>query len=77
VMTHDIPSLKGPVGGSFLLYLDVTDIDRLYERVADRAEVVVPMTITPYGMREFYITDPHGYVLGFAQPAGDAAEVNR
>ena len=68
----DIPSAgEREIGSSIVLYLDVDDIEALHAAVAGRADIVVPMRDTFYGMREFYITDPHGYVIGFAQKVKD------
>ncbi|MFY9806459.1 MAG: VOC family protein [Pseudonocardiaceae bacterium] len=67
-LVEDIPAAgEREIGSSIVLYLDVDDIQALHDRVAGKAEVVVPMRDTFYGMREFYITDPHGYLIGFAQ----------
>jgi len=43
-------------------------IDALFAAVNDRAPVAMPVTDQFYGMREFTITDPDGYVITFAQP---------
>ena len=43
-------------------------IDALFAAVKDRAPVEMPVTDQFYGMREFTITDPDGYVITFAQP---------
>ena len=43
-------------------------IDALFAAVKDRAPVEMPLTDQFYGMREFTITDPDGYVVTFAQP---------
>ena len=45
-----------------------TGIDALFSSVKDRAPVQMPLTDQFYGMREFTITDPDGYVVIFAQP---------
>ena len=45
-----------------------TGIDALFAAVKDRAPVEMPVTDQFYGMREFTITDPDGYVVTFAQP---------
>ena len=45
-----------------------TGIDALFAAVKGRAPVEMPVTDQFYGMREFTITDPDGYVVTFAQP---------
>jgi catechol 2,3-dioxygenase-like lactoylglutathione lyase family enzyme len=62
------PVVKAPYGGGCILYLEVDDILGLHASLADQVEVIVPMRETFYGSTEFYITDPNGYTVGFAQP---------
>ena len=42
-------------------------VDTLHDRVRARATVVMPLTTQWYGMREFAIEDPDGFVITFAQ----------
>lgn len=56
----------GKPGGSGM-YFTVSGIDELYESVRGRAELVMPLTMQFYGMREFSIADPDSYLLTFAQ----------
>ena len=64
----EYPAFNGmKVGGSFLLYIEVDDVDALYAKVKGRAEVAVELNDTFYGMREFAIEDIDGYLLVFAQ----------
>ena len=44
---------------------DVEDVDELWDRVRDSAEVVEPLDMTPYGTYKFVVKDPGGYRLGF------------
>lgn len=45
----------------------VEDIDRLFEALkSQRVTIVQPLRTMPYG-REFYISDPDGYILGFIE----------
>jgi uncharacterized glyoxalase superfamily protein PhnB len=55
------------IGGSLVLYFNVTGVDELYERVRGKAKPVIDIHDTPYGMREFAIEDNDGYVLTFAE----------
>jgi predicted enzyme related to lactoylglutathione lyase len=49
------------------LYFSVEDIDTLFESMKNRpVNIVQPLREMPYG-REFYITDPDGYILGFLE----------
>ena len=64
----DIPLLKGvPQGASVLFYIDVEDIDKVYEKINNRVKIIKDIETTWYGMREFYIKDCNGYILGFAE----------
>jgi uncharacterized glyoxalase superfamily protein PhnB len=55
------------VGGSLTFFIETNDIDGLYAKVKSRADIVLDMRDTFYGMREFHIRDCNGYVLTFAQ----------
>jgi uncharacterized glyoxalase superfamily protein PhnB len=59
----DEPSMSGT------LYLYPDDIDAMWARVKDHAEIDQPLTTTDYGMREFVVHDPNGYHLSFGVPA--------
>jgi len=47
------------------LYMHTNDVDAVWLRVKDRADVVYPIQNFPYGMREFAVKDNNGYVLSF------------
>nr|VFK39861.1 MAG: Uncharacterized conserved protein PhnB, glyoxalase superfamily [Candidatus Kentron sp. TC]VFK42781.1 MAG: Uncharacterized conserved protein PhnB, glyoxalase superfamily [Candidatus Kentron sp. TC]VFK57179.1 MAG: Uncharacterized conserved protein PhnB, glyoxalase superfamily [Candidatus Kentron sp. TC] len=67
---RDIPALEGvPQGASVLFYIDVENIDEVYESLGEQAEIVKELETTWYGMREFHIRDSNGYILGFAEKA--------
>ena len=55
---------------SFIAYFYVEDVDALYERVKGKAEVLMEPRDQFYGIREFTIRDPFGFVLTFAQVKG-------
>jgi len=52
-----------PVGGSFTLYIDVANVEDLYETVKGKAAI-------DYGTREFAIRDCNGYLMVFAEETG-------
>lgn len=54
-------------GGGNTMFIEVEGVDTLYERIASEVNVVMPIRTQWYGMREFAITDPDGYVITFAQ----------
>jgi uncharacterized glyoxalase superfamily protein PhnB len=55
-------------GGTWDVFFWVTDVESLYGELTHKgAGVVYPPVIQPYGMKEFAVRDPNGYVLGFGQ----------
>ena len=55
-------------GGTWDVFFWVSDVDGLYRELTAKAAVIVyEPTIQPYGMKEFAVRDPNGYVLGFGQ----------
>lgn len=63
---RDVPAARLPKGGSGL-FMVVTGVEALYARVRDRAAVLMPIRTQPYGMREFTVADPDGFILTFAE----------
>ncbi len=54
-----------PAGGR-LVYCAMDEVDALYERVRDTgAEIVVEITDTDYGSRDFTVRDPEGNLWAF------------
>src|SRR6187399_38209 len=73
----EYPSLATrPIGGTNTLFIvleaeDVTGgIDALFASISPRAKVFMGLKDQFYGMREFGIEDPDGYVIFFAQRIG-------
>ena len=67
---EDVPPLKGvPIGASVSFYIEVEDLNALYQEMKPKAEVVKELETAWYGMQEFYIKDCNGYILGFAEGA--------
>jgi uncharacterized glyoxalase superfamily protein PhnB len=65
------PALISPnerQGGTWDVFFWVNDVDGLHAELAGRgAAVVYPPIVQPYGMKEFAVRDPNGYVPGFGQ----------
>ena len=51
------------------LYFEVDDLDGIVSKLSSACSVVREPHETFYGMREYYVRDPDGYVLGFSQPS--------
>jgi len=69
-IAEDLPPVESqPYGGGCIIYLEVDDIKGLHDSLAGQVDVVVPLRETFYGSTEFYLRDPYGYTIGFAQPS--------
>lgn len=67
-ISTDLPPVHPqPYGGGCILYIEVEDIHALHASLAPHVNVIVEMRETFYGSTEFYIADPYGYTVGFAQ----------
>ncbi len=62
-------------GGTFSLYFRVDDVEEVLGRLDD-VEVVKPLQLTWYGMKEVWVRDPDGYVVTIGSPEGDPPEMN-
>jgi catechol 2,3-dioxygenase-like lactoylglutathione lyase family enzyme len=54
-------------GNTSTLFVIVNDVDAFHAELAGRARIVMGLTDQFYGMREFAILDPDGYLITFAQ----------
>jgi uncharacterized glyoxalase superfamily protein PhnB len=65
------PSVISPnekQGGTWDVFYWVDDVDALFAQlVRTGAAVAYPPVTQPYGVKEFAVRDPVGYVLGFGQ----------
>ncbi len=50
-----------------IIYMEIEGFDGFYERVKDSVEIVNEPRHTFYGMKEFYIKDNSGNIVGFAE----------
>ena len=62
-------------GGTFSLYFRVDDVDETLGRLGD-VEVVKPLQLTWYGMKEVWVRDPDGYVVTVGSPEGEAPNMS-
>jgi len=67
----EYPAFSGkPLGGTFTMYIEVDDVEELHRRAQEhKARIVMPMEKKFYGMKEFAVADPDGYLITFAQRA--------
>ncbi|GHU22766.1 bleomycin resistance family protein [Spirochaetia bacterium] len=54
-------------GGCLTLYIHVTNVNKLYEKVKGKAKIAKEVHKTPQGSTDFAIEDCNGYILTFAQ----------
>ena len=71
---EDLPTVAArTVGGTMTMFVTLEaatieeGVDALFRSVNGKARVLMPLKNQFYGMREFAIEDPDGYVLIFAQ----------
>ena len=64
----EYPGFAGkPIGATGTLFIEVEGVDALHDRLKPRVKIVMPIETKFYGMREFAIEDPDGYVITFAE----------
>lgn len=67
----EYPSFAGkPLGCTGTLFVEMQGVDALHDRLRGSVTIVMPIETKFYGMREFAIEDPDGYVLTFAERTG-------
>ncbi len=67
-LSGDITAFRGmEISASVSFYVDIGNVDKYYEDIKNKAEIVKELHTTWYGMQEFYIRDCNGYILGFAE----------
>lgn len=65
---QEYPGFAGkPIGATGTLFIEVEGVDALHDRLKPKVKVVMPIETKFYGMREFAIEDPDGYVITFAE----------
>ena len=71
IVRKDFPALASrPPGGGNTMYVRMTGVEEYHELVKARTRIVVPFVRQPYGMTEFAVSDPDGYIIFFAQERG-------
>ena len=52
------------------MFIEMDGIDAFHDRIKPRVKIVMAIATQWYGMREFAIEDPDGFVITFAQRVG-------
>ena len=65
---QDIPVTNISNCNSVLFYIDIENINEIYSNLQRKeVEIIKDLHINWYGMKEFYIKDCNGYILGFGE----------
>ena len=65
---QDVKLAEGlTIGASVSFYMEVNGLDDFYVSIKNKAEAITAPKQAWYGIREFYIKDINGYILGFAE----------
>ena len=54
-------------GGVWDAYLRVEGLEHFYQSIKDRVDIKQPLHRQPYGLSEFEVRDPNGYILVFTE----------
>lgn len=64
----EYPAFAGrPIGGTLTLYIEVAGIQALHEGLNGRLHIVTPLEKKWYGVTEFVVQDPDGYLITFGE----------
>ena len=55
------------MSASVSFYMEIDGVDSFYEQIKNKGLNPTELKTAWYGMREFYLTDNNGYILGFAE----------
>jgi len=68
VASYEKPDLySSREGGVWDAYVRMEGVKEFYESTKELVEILRPLRRQPYGMWEFEVKDPNGYVLVFAE----------
>lgn len=62
-------SKEQTIGATVSFYMDIEGIKEFHENLKNKNLQITELKTTWYGMREFYVKDLNGYILGFAEKA--------
>jgi len=64
----EYPAFGGkPLGATGTMFIELEGVDALHDRLQSSVKIVMPLETKFYGIREFAIEDPDGYVVTFAE----------
>lgn len=56
-----------PIGGTLTLFIHVVGIRKMHDELQGKVNIVMPLEKKWYGVTEFAVTDPDGYIITFAE----------
>ena len=66
--TREYPAFANrPIGATVTLFIEMEGVNALHDRLNGSVKIVMPLVTQFYGMREFAIEDPDGYIITFAE----------
>lgn len=67
-IAKESPQFAGrALGGGNTMFVEIEAIDEYHDQIKDRVKMIMPIVTQWYGVREFAVEDPDGYVITFAQ----------
>lgn len=64
----EYPAFAGkPIGATGTMFIEMENVESLHDRLKTRAPIVMPLVTQWYGLKEFAIADPDGYLITFAE----------
>src|ERR1043166_2878336 len=65
---EEYPAFKDrPIGGTLTQFIQMTGIRAMHAQLPGNVNIVMPLEKKWYGVTEFAITDPDGYLITFAE----------
>lgn len=66
--TKEYPAFGNrPIGATATLFIEMDGVAALHDRLKASVKIVMPLVTQLYGLREFAIEDPDGYIITFAE----------
>ena len=62
------PLADRPIGASGTMFIEVEQIEKFCAAIESKVQILVPLHTQWYGVKEFVIADPDGYLITFAEP---------
>ena len=64
----EYPAFAGkPIGATGTMFIELEGVDALHDRLKSRVAIAMPLITQWYGLKEFAIADPDGYLITFAE----------